>query len=148
MIHYREALHAFPSAELLRKNFPSYRSDTHVMLEDLRTKVHMALFAPLAEASLKERVYIVRNNAIVWRAYTNQDGVRVRHTFTRGVGSDVELALIAELRVAASLELDMDGEGVVRIENDDIVFVPTEAHKEPTYGNILLFDPYHKIQKR
>jgi hypothetical protein len=153
MVDYRAAIASFPSDALLRKAFWPRKRVPRILLEEIRQYAQMAIFAPLAESDLTERLYLVRNGALIWRAFTNSEGKKVRYTFTEGAHSDSERQLIAELRVVAGVSLEIEGVGNIIVDGEDIVFVPEaqEAPQEVVRGEkaeILLFDPYRKLTRR
>lgn len=141
-----ETLHElFPSKKLVRKILKPQCTPDAFSVVAMRTQIQASILVMLESSDPAERVYLTRNGRCLLYPFLCEDGAIRELELGNDKHREVAIRrLTKELRKIAHDGIDVDGQGMITIEGNEVVYVPKAP---PTYGNILLFDPYFKHSK-
>ncbi len=139
---YKQLHQRFPSKKLVLKILKPNPTPDAISAGAMRTQIQVSILAILKSSGVSERVYLTRNGTCLLHPFLCEDGVVREVNF----GNDKHRIsairrLTKELRVIAQDGIDIDGQGMITVEGNEVVYVPKSL---PLYANILLFDPYFK----
>lgn len=139
---YGDLHELFPSKKLVRKLFPPRTKPNAISIVMLREFVQNAVLTAIENNPDAKQPLTRSGKCLLHRFVDSENKVRefVFHSNTERHYATKQLA--KELRKIATEGIDAEGFGTIVVEDGEVVFVPRPI--VPTYGNILLFDPFFK----
>jgi hypothetical protein len=146
MLVYKDLHDLFPTRKLARKVFLP-RSKPNASAVDLMCwYIQQALLHELEESDGATKLHLTHKGICKLHRFTDVEGKVREFTFANNWQRKRLLRQLAkELQRIAEGGIDAQGHGLICVEEGDVVFVPNP--NTPVYGNILLFDPYRKVDR-